>query len=86
MTCSVWNKSKERSRICVPLAKDRNTPGSPEAMAEEATKSREAWLEGLRRREIKTRYQADLHLAKGSPTLEQELPRKESGAKWRKEL
>jgi uncharacterized protein (TIGR00369 family) len=33
------------------------------------------FLEALRRREIKDRYQADLHLAKGSLTLEQELPR-----------
>lgn len=33
------------------------------------------FLEALRRREIKGRYQADLYLAKGSLPLEQELPR-----------
>ena len=33
------------------------------------------FLEALRRREIKDRYQADLYLAKGSLPLEQELPR-----------
>lgn len=33
------------------------------------------FLEALRRREIKDRYQADLHLAKGSLALEQELHR-----------
>lgn len=35
------------------------------------------FLDALRRREIKSRYQADLHQAKGSLTLEQELYRLE---------